>query len=274
MPELPEVETVCRGLSAHITGRTIVRATARRRDLRVPLPHDFERSLADRKITAVTRRAKYILIHLDDGKIFIVHLGMSGSLILHDAPLPNFRKHDHVIIEFSPYKLMVFHDPRRFGLIALAAGKDIEGNKLFVQLGKEPLDPETTAERLYDILQHSRAPVKSVIMDQRKIVGVGNIYACEALFRARIHPARPANKITKKETARLMNGIKTVLEEAIRSGGSTLRDYVRSSGDAGYFQHHFSVYGRAKTPCTLCRTPLSTTRQNGRSTFFCQTCQK
>lgn len=274
MPELPEVETVCRGLAQHIIGRTIAGVTARRRNLRTPLPAHFEETLTGRKVTAITRRAKYVLIHLDDGTILVVHLGMSGSLVLHETPPEAYRKHDHVIIEFSPYKLMVFHDPRRFGLMALTSRKTMAHDKLFATLGGEPLDEAMNAGRLFTILQASKAPVKSVIMDQSKIVGVGNIYACEALFRSRIHPARPANTVTKKEAALLMDSIKNVLREAIKSGGSTLRDYVRSSGDSGYFQHHFNVYGRAKEPCLTCRKPLVSIRQSGRSTFFCQTCQK
>lgn len=274
MPELPEVETVCRGLAQHITGHTITKVTARRRNLRIPLPDFFEEALTGRKITTVTRRAKYVLIHCDDDSILVIHLGMSGSLVLYDKLPDSFRKHDHVIFEFSPYRLMAFHDPRRFGLMTLTTSKTIEKDRLFSSLGNEPLDKKIDGDHLFIILQGSKVPVKSVIMDQGRIVGVGNIYACEALFRAGIHPSRPANKVTKKEASLLMNSIKQVLNEAIESGGSTLRDYVRSSGDAGYFQYHFSVYGRAKEPCKTCKKPISVIRQSGRSTFFCPECQQ
>ncbi len=274
MPELPEVETVCRGLAENIVGKKITSVLARRRNLRVPLPENFAKALTNRKVTGITRRAKYILIHLDNEQICVVHLGMSGSLVLHDSPPESFRKHDHVIMEFTPYKLMVFHDPRRFGLMSLTTQKTIKSDKIFSGLGGEPLDDAMDAPRFYALLQSSKAPVKSVIMDQSKIVGVGNIYACEALFKAGIHPARPANQVTRKEAGLLIRSIKKVLQEAIKSGGSTLRDYVRSSGEMGYFQHHFNVYGHAKQPCPACKTPISTLRQSGRSTFFCKNCQR
>ncbi len=279
MPELPEVETVCRGLAQNIIHKHISKVTARRRDLRVPLPANFEKALEKKEITRIARRAKYILIHLDNDAILVIHLGMSGTLILHEKLPKTFRKHDHVIIEFAPDKkskigYMVFHDPRRFGLMALTSKTTFAKHKLFVNLGPEPLDKKLNGEYLYTILQSSKAPVKSVIMDQRKLVGVGNIYACEALFRAHIHPERAANKVTQKEATALVVQIKKVLEAAIKSGGSTVRDYVRSSGDSGYFQHHFSVYGRKGLPCLSCKTPVSVIRQSGRSTFFCANCQK
>ena len=274
MPELPEVETVCRGLAQHLPGKRIRTVTARRRDLRTPLPDTFEASIGQSTVMKVSRRAKYVLMHLDNGQVLAIHLGMSGSLVLHTQKPEQYRKHDHVIIEFSPFMLMTFHDPRRFGLMALLDEETFASDKLFSGLGPEPLDAAVDEAVFYKILQSSKAPVKSVIMDQRKLVGVGNIYACEALFRARIHPSRPAHDVTEKEAGLLINTIKQVLEEAIASGGSTLRDYVRSSGDTGYFQHHFAVYGRANSPCPVCAAPLATLRQSDRSTFFCGTCQK
>ncbi|HEU5047560.1 MAG TPA: bifunctional DNA-formamidopyrimidine glycosylase/DNA-(apurinic or apyrimidinic site) lyase [Rickettsiales bacterium] len=273
MPELPEVETVCRGLAAHITGSTITHVDVRRRDLRTKLPDRLEKAITGKKVLKIDRRAKYVLIHLQGGEVLIVHLGMSGNLILYDRMPEPLRKHDHVLVMFKPFKLMVFNDARRFGLMELATEKTLESHKLFAGLGPEPFDPVLDKE-FYEILQGSKAPIKSVIMDQRKIVGVGNIYACEALFRSHIHPERPAHTVTKKEAGLLLTSIRQVLEEAIESGGSTLRDYVRSSGDAGYFQHHFSVYGRKGEPCVVCKTPVSILRQSGRSTFFCAKCQK
>lgn len=272
MPELPEVETVCRGLAMHLTGKKIMNVIAHRRDLRVPLPGNFEKALLHNKINRISRRAKYVLAHLDNGDVLIVHLGMSGSLVLYDTAPETYRKHDHVVMEFSPYKLLAFHDPRRFGLMALATEKTLAKHPLFAQLGPEPFDMD--AGYFYTLLNKAKAPVKSVIMDQRKIVGVGNIYACEALFRSHIHPERIAGTLTDTEAALLLANIKKTLEDAIASGGSTLRDYVRSSGDSGYFQHHFQVYGRAKQPCVDCKSPIAIMRQSGRSTFFCTYCQK
>lgn len=274
MPELPEVETVCRGLAQNIIRHTITKVIARRRDLRIPLPANLEKTLTGKTITHISRRAKYVLIHLDNKAVLVVHLGMSGSLVLYDKPQESYRKHDHVIIELTPYALLVFHDPRRFGLMALTDEKSLHTHPLFSGLGPEPFDVTFDAAKFHTLLEASRAPVKSVIMDQQKLVGVGNIYACEALFRSHIHPARLANTITRKDAVSLLKNIRKVLEEAIESGGSTLRDYVRSSGDAGYFQHHFSVYGRAKQSCVTCSHPVSVIRQSGRSTFFCAHCQK
>ncbi len=274
MPELPEVETVRRGLAPYLTGTTITNVIVRRRDLRIALPANFEQSLKGRTIKDISRRAKYVLMHLDNAQTLIVHLGMSGSLVLKESLPDEFRKHDHVIIECTGGMCCIFHDPRRFGLMTLASEKNLASHKLFSVLGPEPLDAAMNGKVLYKTLQSSKAPVKSVIMDQRKLVGVGNIYACEALFLAHIHPSRPANAVTEKEAKILAAAIKKVLEAAIVSGGSTLRDYVRSSGDAGYFQHHFKVYGRQKQPCTTCKNKIEVIRQAGRSTFFCVHCQK
>lgn len=274
MPELPEVETVCRGLAQNIVHKKIIRVTARRRNLRIPLPAHFEKALAGRTIKNIRRRAKYILIHLDNKAVLIVHLGMSGSLVLYDNPQKNYRKHDHIIFELAPFTLLVFHDPRRFGLMAVTDEKSLHTHPLFTALGPEPFDRTLNTAQFHALLLASKTPVKSVIMDQKRLVGVGNIYACEALFRSHIHPARSANQVTRKEAGILLKNIRKVLEEAIESGGSTLRDYVRSSGDAGYFQHHFSVYGRARQPCTTCHHSVSVIRQSGRSTFLCTHCQK
>jgi formamidopyrimidine-DNA glycosylase len=274
MPELPEVETVCRGLAKYLTGQRILNTTVRRRDLRLPIPATLEAALKNRTIRSFSRRAKYILIHLDNKDVLIVHLGMSGSMVLKKPATQEFRTHDHVVMSFANGMQMLFHDPRRFGLMLLANESALAQHKLFAALGPEPLDASWNGERLYKVLQASSAPVKSVIMDQGKVVGVGNIYACEALFLAKIHPSRRADKVSKKEAGALAADIKKVLNAAIKSGGSTLRDYVRSSGDAGYFQHHFNVYGRQKLPCVVCKNPISVIKQSGRSTFFCGYCQK
>jgi formamidopyrimidine-DNA glycosylase len=199
---------------------------------------------------------------------------MSGRMLLKKDTPPSYEKHDHVIIRWADGHSLIFNDARRFGLMALTTEDTLAAHPLFAALGPEPLEEGWNGAALFVILQKSRAPVKSVIMDQSKVVGVGNIYACEALFRSGIHPLRTANKVTKKEADKLASSIRKVLEEAIASGGSTLRDYVRSSGEAGYFQHHFSVYGRGGQPCVTCGRPVKVIRQSGRSSFFCAHCQR
>lgn len=274
MPELPEVETVRRGLLPYIVGRRLSDVVLYRRELRHPLGDAFEERLMDRVLLGIDRRAKYLLFRFEGGVMLLAHLGMSGSLTLkagHDyAP----RKHDHVVFGWEGEWTLAFHDPRRFGLMLAGDEVDIRGHKLLAGLGPEPFDATLDPGRFHALLASSRAPVKTVIMDQRKLVGVGNIYACEALFASGIHPERPANKVTGKEAGRLLAAIRSVLEDAIESGGSTLRDYVRSSGEAGYFQHHFRVYGRAGKPCAQCGRGVLQIRQAGRSSFYCAHCQK
>jgi len=274
MPELPEVETVCRGLAAHLINASITQIVVRRRDLRVPVTRKLESALKNKKLASITRRAKYILFHFTDGQVLIIHLGMSGRLLLHKSLPVKYLKHDHVILEWANGYTLVFNDPRRFGLVTLSSESDLPTHVFFRDLGPEPLDSTWNGKVLYRALQTSSAPIKSVIMDQRKLVGVGNIYACEALFAAHIHPRRSARCITCKEAELLSRSIQNVLQDAIASGGSTLRDYVRSSGEAGYFQHHFRVYGRQKLPCGVCKKPIVMVRQAGRSTFFCRHCQQ
>ncbi len=274
MPELPEVETVCRGLAAHLVKARVAHVLVRRRDLRVPVPTHLEKAISGKTLARIARRAKYILFHFDDGQVLITHLGMSGRMVLGTSAPKRYQKHDHVIIGWADGHILIFNDARRFGLMVLTTESALAAHPLLKDLGPEPLAKEWNGAHLYETLHASQAPVKSVIMDQRKLVGVGNIYACEALFRAAIHPARAASKVKENEADRLAIAIRQVLEEAIISGGSTLRDYVRSSGDAGYFQHHFKVYGRHKLACFTCKTPIAMTRQAGRSTFFCKVCQK
>jgi formamidopyrimidine-DNA glycosylase len=274
MPELPEVETICRGLAPHLLNQRIDRVLVRRRALRVPVPEHFETALKARTLERITRRAKYMLFHFDDGQVLVIHLGMSGRMVLRNGFPARYLKHDHVIIGWGDGHVLVFNDARRFGLMILTSEQALARHALFKALGPEPLADTWSGTDLYAALRASRAPVKSAIMDQRRLVGVGNIYACEALFRAGIHPARAACKVSKAKADLLARAIRQVLEEAIASGGSTLRDYVRSSGDAGYFQHHFKVYGRGKLPCLVCGEAIRTARQSGRSTFFCAHCQR
>lgn len=275
MPELPEVETVRRGLEPHLAGKTIKHVLLRRRDLRVPLPDKLEHILKGKTLSSIDRRAKYLLLHFDEGQVLIIHLGMSGRILLERiVPDKAYLKHDHVVIDWDNGYRLIFNDARRFGLMLLTSRKELASHTLLKDLGPEPLGEEWNGTSLYTILQASRAPVKSVIMDQRKLVGVGNIYACEALFRAGIKPSRLADTVKRQEAHKLAGAIVSVLKEAIVSGGSTLRDYVRSSGDTGYFQHHFNVYGRHTLPCYQCKNPIALMRQSGRSTFYCNHCQR
>lgn len=277
MPELPEVETVVSGLTPHLKNRRFSRVELRRKDLRIPFPKDFAERLEGAKIKDISRRAKYILILLDTGETLVVHLGMSGTLVFYDGKP---RKHDHVAFIFDNGKKLVFNDPRRFGLMDLVT--DTHTHKLFVHLGPEPLSDDFNSVTLKASLNGSSAPIKVAIMDQKRVVGVGNIYASESLFRAHISPLRKANSLKNGEISALCVAIKSVLSDAIRSGGSTLRDFVRSSGDSGYFQHHFDVYGRENKPCLCAAKPdILTSRplvkkivQQGRATYYCSRCQK
>jgi formamidopyrimidine-DNA glycosylase len=230
--------------------------------------------LQGRKITAIARRAKYILITLDDNTVIIAHLGMSGKMIVHDNFQNEHKPHDHAIFRFDDGKEVVFNDPRRFGLITFSDTANLNKHKLIANLGLEPLEAEFDGKILHELLKNKSAPIKSTIMDASLVVGVGNIYACEALLRSCISPLKPSNKITLDKCKELAKNIKDVLSEAIESGGSTLRDYVQSSGDSGYFQHKFKVYGREGEPCVNCKTTIKRIKQAGRSTFYCENCQK
>ncbi len=274
MPELPEVETVCRGLAASITGKKVARVLVRNAALRAPVAKDFAASIQGATFCNVTRRAKYALVECSNKMTLIIHLGMSGSVVIHTRAPEVFQKHDHVVLYLSDGSAAIYNDPRRFGLMLSSPTHALPQHALFSHLGPEPLSSEWSADDLFASLQGKKAAVKTVIMDQQAVVGVGNIYASEALFEAGIHPARPAANITKAEAAKLHEAIRNVLQAAIESGGSTLRDYVRSSGEAGYFQHHFRVYGKENEACEVCGNAISSIRQAGRSSFFCQPCQK
>ncbi len=273
MPELPEVETVCRGLESAIKGHTIASVALRRKDLRTPFPRGFAAALEGQRITHINRRAKYILIHLANKTVLIIHLGMSGTLLIHrKEPAP--KKHDHVLFALSGNLWLVFNDARRFGLMDIAPESALPTHRLFKGLGLEPLEKAFTGPALHAMLKGKKAPIKTAIMDQRLVVGVGNIYASESLFMTGVNPRRAAGKLTPNECEALSGSIKKVLKSAIASGGSTLRDYVRSTGDSGYFQHEFKVYGREDAPCLTCGNPVQRIVQQGRSTFFCPQCQK
>lgn len=273
MPELPEVETVCRGLNKSILGKVIANAENMRPNLRIAFPDDFSSALEERKIVKIHRRAKYILITLDDDRIIIMHLGMSGKIIYHNTPKEDLAKHDHAVIEFSDNSQIIFNDPRRFGLITFSNISNISSHKLIHNLGVEPLTDEFDGAYLFGKLQKKSTPIKKTIMDANLVVGVGNIYACEALFKSKIMPDRKSNQVNLQECNELAGNIKQVLIAAINSGGSTLRDYVNSSGDSGYFQHQFDVYGRENEECRFCGNKILRMKQSGRSTFYCANCQ-
>lgn len=272
MPELPEVETIVRGLRPQLVGRRLVRVIARRPDLRIPLPPQFAGRLRGRRVESLRRRAKYILAGLDDGAVLIAHLGMSGQWLARrceDAGQPG--AHDHVEFETDDGMLLTYRDPRRFGLMTLTRENELGEHPLLASLGLEPLGNEFNGPALSAALAGRRTPVKAALLDQRVVAGIGNIYACEALYRAGISPRRMAASVPGVRAERLAAAIRSVLAEAIEAGGSSLRDYVQSSGELGYFQHFFQVYGREGEPCPGCDCGAAIRRivQSGRSTFFC-----
>ncbi len=273
MPELPEVETTRRGLLRGIKGQRIDEAELRRRDLRFPFPGDLQERLDGRTITNIRRRAKYLLIDLDSGDVLLAHLGMSGSFRVIPAAGYASKKHDHVILHLSNGTLCVFHDPRRFGIIDVFSTKEESTQALLAHLGPEPLSKDFSAKYLVDALSRRKGPIKPVLMDQKLVVGVGNIYASESLFLAGIHPDTPAHKVAKKAPL-LVESTQAVLNAAIASGGSTLRDFLGADGASGYFQHRFKVYERDEEPCLTCSTKIKTAVHAGRSTYWCPKCQR
>ena len=274
MPELPEVETVCRGLAATLIGCKFSTVQNFRPNLRFPFPKDFTKNLEGRRIQAISRRAKYILINLDNATTLILHLGMSGRLVLYNTLRNRIDKHDHVIFKTDDDKEVVFNDPRRFGMMDIINSNMLSKHKAIKTLGIEPLSDEFDGEFLYNLLKKRKIAIKLAIMNATLVVGVGNIYACEALFRSQILPMRSSCELSTKDCAVLVGNIKNVLLEAIDAGGSTLRDYVASSGKAGYFQYQFKVYGCENQPCQVCCNKILRVAQGGRSSFFCAKCQK
>ncbi len=273
MPELPEVETVKRGLETQIVGKAIKEIFTSDKRLRMEYPKNLASSLKNRKILKLDRRSKYILIEIFGGETLVIHLGMSGRILFKEKAHKK-EKHDHFIVKFTDDTQIIFNDPRRFGLVTLIKNEEINSHKLFKDLGIEPLTKGFNGGYLQNVFKNKNLPIKQAIMDSHNLVGVGNIYASEALFRTKIDPKKPASKIARKNLDMLSENIKKVLLEAIKSGGSTLRDYVRSDGDVGYFQHSFKVYGRENQPCFSCQTALKKIVQQGRSTYFCPECQK
>ena len=271
MPELPEIETTRLGISSHIQGKTIHSVCIRQHKLRWPIPEDFAATVCEQTIIQVVRRAKYLIVELQTG-IILIHLGMSGSLrFLTRYAEP--KKHDHVDIAFTDGSLIRYHDPRRFGAILWFAGI-AEHHPLLSKLGCEPLSTDFNSKYFFLQLQKQSRAIKLALMDNANVVGVGNIYANESLFRARISPFRAANTLTKTECTRLVSVIKEVLSQAIAMGGSTLRDFVDSDGKAGYFQQTYTVYGRASHPCLVCGTLIEQQKLGQRASFYCPVCQK
>jgi formamidopyrimidine-DNA glycosylase len=271
MPELPEVETTLRGLAPHLTGQFVANVIVRQPKLRWPVPANLPKLLRGQTIRSLRRRAKYLLIEFDHGTL-IIHLGMSGSLrILPNGQKPE--KHDHFDLMLENNLMMRLRDPRRFGAVLWSEG-DVSNHPLLAHLGPEPLEAEFNAEYLYRATRGKTAAIKLVIMDNRIAVGIGNIYANEALYRAGIRPQLPAGKLGKTRCALLVAALKKTLQDAIRLGGSTLRDFVNSDGQPGYFQQHYWVYDRKNAPCRACGTLIRQIRQGQRSSFYCPACQK
>lgn len=292
MPELPEVETVRRGLVPALVGARLARVELRRADLRFPFPERFAERLADCAITALSRRAKYLLAHLSSGEVLVMHLGMTGRfLVAHEGALlapgdfyaapGGGSAHDHVVFHLSNGAVVTYNDVRRFGFMDLVPRSQLESCRHFAGMGLEPLGGGLSGEAIARLFKGRRTPLKAALLDQRLIAGLGNIYVCEALFRAGLHPEAPAGSLATptgrptRAAGRLARMVVEVLDEAVEAGGSTLRDYARTDGSLGLFQHRFQVYDRAGEPCVKpgCAGTVQRLVQSGRSTFYCPTCQ-
>ena len=293
MPELPEVETVRRGLAPVMEGARFAKVVANRPDLRRPLPKDFVKRLEGTTVEGLGRRAKYLLADLSSGEVLLMHLGMSGSFRVlqghaHKAPgkfhhpRSEAKAHDHIVFHMSSGATITFNDPRRFGLMLLVARKDLDDHPLMKGIGPEPLGNAFDAAMLAKACAHKKTSLKAALSDQKVVAGLGNIYVCEALFRARLSPRRSASTIATKNGApneraeRLVDAIKAVLDEAIKAGGSSLRDHRRTDGELGDFQHNFRVFDREGQPCPTpgCHGTIKRIAQGGRSTYYCPSCQK
>jgi formamidopyrimidine-DNA glycosylase len=270
MPELPEVETTVRGLAPVLEGRRIRRVQLRRPDLRRPMPQDLGQRLTGATVTALGRRAKYGLIDTDRGDTMIFHLGMSGRWRVDPTEI---LPHDHLLIETEEGRTIALNDPRRFGSVDLVPTAEVGEWPAFTVLGPEPLGPQFTADHLKTVLAGRIASIKLLLLDQRIVAGLGNIYVCEALYEARISPKRAGGSVSKPRLERLVAAVHAVLDAAIEAGGSSLRDYARPDGELGYFSKQFKVYGREGEPCECGGTVVRYT-EGGRSTFWCPKCQR
>jgi formamidopyrimidine-DNA glycosylase len=282
MPELPEVETVRRGLAPVMEGAVIAQADVNRPDLRWPFPPDMAARLTGRQVLGLRRRSKYILADLDSGETLLIHLGMSGRMLISGDPLGQFvhdhpapEKHDHVVLHMDNGARVTFNDPRRFGAMDLLDAATADQHKLLAVLGPEPLGNAFNEDVLVQAFKGKASPVKSALLDQRIVAGLGNIYVCEALFRAGVSPRRKAGNISQARVRALVPIIREVLSDAIAAGGSSLRDFRQADGELGYFQHSFDVYGREGQPCRTpgCTGSVQRIVQSGRSSFFCALCQ-
>ena len=278
MPELPEVETVRRALAPVLEQHHVTAAFVGRDDLRWSLPENLAARLIGRRFTRVDRRGKYVLMHLDQQDIFLLHLGMSGSIRIHDTP-PHLGKHDHVMLTtaVSPTSAaknyVVLNDPRRFGWVDLFPAANQDTHKLLRHMGPEPLGNAFSAAHLQAVFKGRLSPVKNALLNQQFIAGIGNIYASEALFHARISPRRKAATIKGQRAERLAAAVVKTLRAAIEDGGTSLRDHVQPGGEIGYFVQRLAVYGRGGQPCQACTTPIKMIVQSGRSSFYCPRCQ-
>jgi formamidopyrimidine-DNA glycosylase len=283
MPELPEVETVRRGLLPVMEGQVIATAQINRPDLRWPFPPNMAARLTGQRVLGLRRRSKYILADLASGETLLIHLGMSGRMLISGGMLGDFHqdhpapaKHDHVVLDMAGGARVTFNDARRFGAMDLMLTATADQHPLLAALGPEPLGNAFNESYLVARLKDRNTPIKSALLDQRVVAGLGNIYVCEVLFRAGIHPARRAGQIAAKRVAGLVPIIRQVLDEAITAGGSSLRDYRQTDGELGYFQHRFQVYDREGEACTTpgCHSTIARIVQSGRSSFYCPTCQR
>jgi formamidopyrimidine-DNA glycosylase len=279
MPELPEVETVMRGLQLRLEGRVLRRAVARRPDMRWPLPPGLAATLTGARVAGFRRRAKYILMRLDSGWSVLIHLGMSGRMVVEPVGRNDITLHEHIELETDDGWRVGFVDPRRFGSVDLIETGREDEHRLLAGLGPEPLDAAFSVAVLDAALAGKKTPIKAALLDQKIVAGLGNIYVCEALFRAGISPQRLAASVPGARSKRLVPAIKQTLTEAIAAGGSSLRDYVQPDGELGYFQHAWKVYGREGEPCPVCPGPptcggVRRIVQSGRSTFYCPRTQR
>ncbi|MEX2649763.1 MAG: bifunctional DNA-formamidopyrimidine glycosylase/DNA-(apurinic or apyrimidinic site) lyase [Alphaproteobacteria bacterium] len=276
MPELPEVETVRRGLARVLEGRRLVHVEQRRPDLRIPFPPRFAERLTGRRVLGLRRRAKYLLFDLDGGETLIAHLGMSGRMTVANGSAPPASPHDHVVFVTDEGRRIVFNDARRFGLMTLAPAGELDRHPLLAGLAPDPLDARFDGGFLAGRLRAKRTPIKAALLDQRVVSGIGNIYACEALWRARLSPRRLAMTVVGARADRLATALGDVVNEAIEAGGSSLRDYVQADGELGYFQHRWAVYEREGKRCPGCRCGGAVRRivQSNRSTFYCPARQR
>ncbi|MFO1425390.1 MAG: bifunctional DNA-formamidopyrimidine glycosylase/DNA-(apurinic or apyrimidinic site) lyase [Steroidobacteraceae bacterium] len=272
MPELPEVETTRRGVEPHVVGRRIVELALHERRLRWPVPPALPAKVAGRRVTAVERRAKYLLFRLDDGATLMLHLGMSGSLRVLPAGTPR-KPHDHFDLQLDSGETLRFNDPRRFGSLHRIAG-EAQRHPLLRSLGPEPFDAAFDTDYLWRATRGRPGALKKLVKNSRIVVGVGNIYASEALFRARVRPRRRAGSLKRAEVAKLVKAIRAVLAMAVRVGGTTLRDYVGVDGNPGYFRQKLYVYERGGEPCRVCGAPIRQAVQGQRSTYWCAQCQR